>query len=82
MVLVGRNLKYHLIPPPCDQQGHLPLDWVTLSPVQPSLEPGECYSSLFVCLFFKLNGLLLNFFKLALFRLDAQSSFHTLEIIS
>ena len=39
MVWVGKDLKDHLVPPPCHGQGHLPLAQVAQSPVQPGLEP-------------------------------------------
>lgn len=35
LVWVGRNLKAHLVPPPCYGQGHLPLDQVDPNFVQP-----------------------------------------------
>jgi len=38
MVWVGRNLKDYLVQPPCHGQGHLPLDQVAQSPIQPGLE--------------------------------------------
>ena len=31
MVWVGRDLKDHLVPTPCHEQGHLPLDQVAQS---------------------------------------------------
>ena len=40
MVWVGRDLKDHLIPAPCHEQGHLPLHQVAQSPIQPGL--GHC----------------------------------------
>ena len=40
MVWVGRDLKDHLVQPPCHGQGHLPLDQVAQSPIQPGL--GHC----------------------------------------
>jgi len=41
MVWVGKALKDHLILTTCHGQGHLPLDQVAQSPVQPGLE--TCY---------------------------------------
>jgi len=38
MVWVGRDLKDHLVPTPCPGQGHLPLDQVAQSRIQPGLE--------------------------------------------
>jgi len=38
MVWVGRDLTYHLVPTPCHGQGHLPLDQVAQSPIQPGLD--------------------------------------------
>jgi len=38
MVWVGRDLKGHFIPTPLHGQGHLPLDQVAQSLVQPGLE--------------------------------------------
>jgi len=38
MVWVGRNFKDHLVPSPCHEQGHLPLDQVAQSSIQPGLE--------------------------------------------
>uniref|UniRef100_A0A672UYG3 Tripartite motif containing 65 n=1 Tax=Strigops habroptila TaxID=2489341 RepID=A0A672UYG3_STRHB len=38
MVWVGRDLKAHSVPTPCHGQGHLPLEQVAPSPVQPGLE--------------------------------------------
>ncbi|EOA97032.1 hypothetical protein Anapl_17450, partial [Anas platyrhynchos] len=38
MVWVGRDLKDHPVPPPCHGLGHLPLDQVAQSPIQPGLE--------------------------------------------
>jgi len=40
MVWAGRDLKDHLVPTPspCHEQGHLSLDQVAQSPVQPGLE--------------------------------------------
>jgi len=38
MVRVGRDLKDHLVPTPCHEQGHLPLDQVAQSSIQPGLE--------------------------------------------
>jgi len=38
MVWVGRELKDHLVPNPCRKQGHLPLDQVAQSSIQPGLE--------------------------------------------
>jgi len=32
------TIKGHLVQPPCNGQGHLPLDQVAQSPVQPNLE--------------------------------------------
>ena len=37
MAWVGRDLKDHLVQPRCHKQGHLPLDQVAQSPVQPGL---------------------------------------------
>ena len=37
MVWVRRDLYDHLIPTPCYRQGHLPLDQVAHSPIQPGL---------------------------------------------
>jgi len=38
MVWVGKNLKNHPIPTPCGGQGHLPLDQIAQSPIQPGFE--------------------------------------------
>jgi len=38
MVTVGRDLKDHLVPNPCHEQGHLPLDQVAQSSIQPGPE--------------------------------------------
>jgi len=38
MVRVGRDLKDHLVPTPCRGQGHVPLDQVAQSSIQPGLE--------------------------------------------
>jgi len=38
MVWVGRDLKSHLVPIPCHEQGHLPPEQVAQSPIQPGLE--------------------------------------------
>ena len=38
MVWVGRGLYDHPVPTPCYRQGHLPLDQVAQSPIQPGLE--------------------------------------------
>ena len=38
MIWVGRDLSDHLVPTPCHRQGHLPLDQVVHSPIQPGLE--------------------------------------------
>jgi len=38
MVWVGKDLKGHLIPTPLHGQGHLLLDQVAQSPIQPGLE--------------------------------------------
>jgi len=38
MLWVGRDLKGHLVQRPCHEQGHLLLDQVAQSPVQPGLE--------------------------------------------
>ena len=38
MVCVGRDLSDHLVPTLCYRQGHLPLDQVAHSPIQPGLE--------------------------------------------
>ena len=35
MVWVRRDLKDHLVPTPCHGQGHLPLDQLAQSPIQP-----------------------------------------------
>ena len=32
------TFKRHVVQPPCNEQGHLPLDKAAQSPVQPSLE--------------------------------------------
>jgi len=38
MVWVGRDLRDHVVPTHCYGQGHLPLDQVAQSPIQPGLE--------------------------------------------
>jgi len=38
MICVGKDLKDHLVPTPLPGQGHLSLDQVSQSPVQPGLE--------------------------------------------
>jgi len=38
MVWVGMNLKDHLVPIPLSWAGHLPLDQVAQSPIQPGIE--------------------------------------------
>jgi len=38
MVRVRKTFKGHLVQPPCDEQGYLPLDQVAQSPSQPDLE--------------------------------------------
>jgi len=38
MVWVGRDLQRSSSPTPCHGQGHLPLDQVAQSPIQPGLE--------------------------------------------
>jgi len=38
MVSVGRDLKYYLVPTPCHEQSHLPLEQVVQSSIQPGLE--------------------------------------------
>uniref|UniRef100_A0A672TM59 Uncharacterized protein n=1 Tax=Strigops habroptila TaxID=2489341 RepID=A0A672TM59_STRHB len=45
MVCVGRDLKAHPVPVPCHGQGHLPLDQVAPSPVQPGLEHCQGWGS-------------------------------------
>uniref|UniRef100_A0A8B9F833 polypeptide N-acetylgalactosaminyltransferase n=1 Tax=Amazona collaria TaxID=241587 RepID=A0A8B9F833_9PSIT len=45
MVCVGRDLKAHPIPASCHRQGHLPLDQVAPSPVQPGLEHCQGWGS-------------------------------------
>jgi len=40
MVWVGMDLKDHLVPSPCHEQGHLPLDRVAQSSIQPGV--GHC----------------------------------------
>ena len=39
MVWLGKDLKDHLVPTPCHEQGHLPLDQGAQSSIQPGLEP-------------------------------------------
>jgi len=43
MVWVGRDLIDHLVPTPLHGEGHLPLDQVAQSPVQPGLEPFQAW---------------------------------------
>jgi len=38
MICTGKGLTEQLIPKPCHGQGHLPLDQVAQSPIQPGLE--------------------------------------------
>lgn len=38
LVWVGKALKDHLVPAPCRGQGHIPLDQVAHSSIQPYLE--------------------------------------------
>ena len=38
MVWVGKDLEDHRVPTLCHRQGHLPLDQVAHSPIQPGLE--------------------------------------------
>jgi len=38
MFWIGTDLKDYLVPTPCHGQGHLPLDQVSQSPMQPGLE--------------------------------------------
>jgi len=38
MLRAGRDLKDHLVPGPCHEQGHLPLGLVAQSSIQPGLE--------------------------------------------
>jgi len=38
MVGFGRDFKDHLFQPPCHEQGHLPLEQVAQSSIQPGLE--------------------------------------------
>ncbi|XP_061317325.1 keratinocyte-associated protein 3 isoform X2 [Pezoporus flaviventris] len=45
MVWVGRDLKAHPVPTPCHRQGHLPIDQVAPSPVQPGLEHCQGWGS-------------------------------------
>ena len=39
-------LKGHLVQPPCNEQGHLPLDHFAYYPVQPHL---QCYQGWAIC---------------------------------
>jgi len=59
MVWVGRALKDHLIPTLQHGQGHLLLDQVTQSPIQPGLEDfqegGIYFSDFYLLLFSTLN---------------------------
>jgi len=43
MVCVGGDLSDHFIPTPCYRQGHLPLDQVAHSPIQPGLLQGRVH---------------------------------------
>jgi len=40
------TFKDHLVQPPCSDQGHLPLDRIAQSPVQPDL---ECFQAWGIC---------------------------------
>jgi len=41
MVWVGRDIEDHVVPTTCYWQGHLPLDQVARSPIQPECSWGE-----------------------------------------
>ena len=47
MIWVGKNIKDHLVPFPCYREGHLPLDQVAQSLIQPGLEwlQGEAFTA-------------------------------------
>jgi len=70
MLWVGRNFRGHLAQLPCSEQGHLPLDQVAQSPLQPGLEcfqgwastttlgnPFQCLTTLIVKNFFLISSL-------------------------
>lgn len=42
-IWTGRGLKVHLLPPPCQGQGHFPLDQVSPSPVQSGLQRKDAH---------------------------------------
>jgi len=89
MVSIGRDLKDHLIPTPCHEQGHLPLHQVAQSSIQPGLEhfqggPAtaslgnlcQCFTTLMVKNFLLISHLNLSSFSLE--PLPCVLSLHTL----